>query len=73
MTVVMGGGNESLKNRFFAKIDPVSGEIEKQGTMTMMAHMIHQGYVKMMYANNLSSKYAYLLSNEDILTLLQVY
>lgn len=52
-TVVMGGGNSTLFDRFFAKIDPVKGTVVQDGTMTMLSKMISQGYMKMRYSNNL--------------------
>jgi hypothetical protein len=33
-TVVMGTGNESLFNRFFAKRDPVTGKIQQDGAIS---------------------------------------
>lgn len=39
-TVVMGGGNETLFNRFFAKISAVDGSIEDFGTMTMLVKLL---------------------------------
>ena len=46
-TVVMGGGNSTLFDRFLAKIDKVNGTIVKHGTMTMLAKMVQDGYLKL--------------------------
>lgn len=65
-TVVMGGGNSTLFDRFFAKMDPVKGTIVQDGTMTMLSKMVSQWYLKMLYSNNLWAKYAYTLSDTYI-------
>jgi hypothetical protein len=38
-TVGMGEGNETLFHRFFAKLDPVSGGVEQDGTLTTLVKM----------------------------------
>lgn len=38
-TVVMGEGNESLFNRFFAKKDPVTGKIQDDGAVSMLVKL----------------------------------
>lgn len=70
-SVVMGDGNKTLTDRVFAKIDPVTQTIEKHGALSMLAQMVHDGYVKMLYSNALNAKYAYMLSDQDILFFLQ--
>lgn len=62
-TVVMGGGNSTLFDRFFAKLDPAKGTIIQDGTMTMLSKLVSQWYIKMRYSNNLWAKYAYTLSD----------
>ena len=52
-TVGMGEGNESLFQRFFAKLDPVSGKIEKQGAISMLIKMKDDGFLKLLNTNNL--------------------
>lgn len=70
-SVVMGGGNASLFDRFLAKIDPVSQTIITDGTMTMLSKMIDDGYLTLLYTNNLAAKYVYSLSDEEILQTIQ--
>jgi hypothetical protein len=38
-TVGMGEGNETLFHRFFAKLDPISGEVAQDGTLTTLVKM----------------------------------
>lgn len=63
-TVVMGGGNETLFNRFFAKISPVDGSIEDFGTMTMLVKLLQDGYISLFNSNNLGAKYAFGLDEQ---------
>jgi hypothetical protein len=67
-TIVMGWWNTTLFDRFFAKMDPVKGTIVEDGTMTMLAKMANNGYVKMVYSNNLWAKYAYTISDTMLST-----
>ncbi len=62
----MGDGNASLFDRFFAKVDTVSNTILEDGTMTMLVKMVEDGYLKLISTNNVGAKYAYTLSDEDI-------
>lgn len=52
-TVVMGEGNESLFNRFFAKRDPVTGKIQEDGAISDLVKLRKSGYVKLFNTNNL--------------------
>ncbi len=52
-TVVMGEGNESLFNRFFAKKDPVTGKIQEDGAISMLVKLRSAGYVHLFGTNNL--------------------
>jgi len=52
-TVVMGPGNESLFNRFFAKRDPVTGKIQDDGAISDLVKLWKAGYVKLFSTNNL--------------------
>ena len=58
-TVVMGAGNQSLFDRFFAKINPSSGRIEEKWAITMLVDMVQAWYAELFYSNNLGAKYAY--------------
>ena len=70
-SVVMGGGNASLFDRFLAKIDPSNNKIITDWTMTMLSKMIRDGYLKLLYTNNLAAKYAYSVSDADMLDAIQ--
>lgn len=65
-TVVMGEGNESLFNRFFAKKDPVTGKIQEDGAISNLVKLRKAGYIKLFSTNNLWAKYAFTLSDEAI-------
>lgn len=62
-TVVMGEGNESLFNRFFAKRDAVSGKIEEDGAISNLVKLRKAGYIKLFNTNNLGAKYAFELDD----------
>ena len=61
LSVVMGEGNESLMQRFFAKRDGITGRIDEDGEMTMLVRMWYDGYVSVYNTNNLWAKYAFSL------------
>ena len=65
-TVGMGEGNESLFQRFFAKLDPISGKIETQGAISMLIKMNQDGFLKLLNTNNLWAKYAFTLDDATI-------
>lgn len=67
-TVVMGEGNESLFNRFFAKRDAVSGKIIEDGAITQLVRLRRAGYINLFSTNNLGAKYAFSLSDQDLIT-----
>jgi len=52
-TVVMGEGNESLFNRFFAKRDPVTGKIQDDGAISNLVKLRKAGYINLFSTNNL--------------------
>ncbi len=62
-TIVMGGGNNSLLERFFAKLDP-SGRIVTDGTFSTIGKLINKGYIKLFNSNNLGAKYGFGLSSD---------
>ncbi|HMT00724.1 MAG TPA: hypothetical protein PKC14_00200 [Candidatus Absconditabacterales bacterium] len=64
-TVVMGGGNETLFNRFFAKINPVTSRIEDNGAMTILVKLVQDGYIELFSTNNIGAKYAFSLSDDE--------
>lgn len=65
-TVGMGEGNESLFQRFFAKLDPVTGKIQENGAISMLVKMTQNGYLKLFSTNNLGTKYAFTLDDNAI-------
>jgi hypothetical protein len=52
-TVVMGEGNESLFNRFFAKLDPVTKKIQEHGAISRLVQLWKDGYINLFSTNNL--------------------
>ena len=66
-SVVQGEGNSSLFDRFMAKIDTTTNTIIEHGTMTMLVKMIEDGYLKLINTNNMGAKYAYTLSDQELL------
>ena len=60
----MGGGNSTLMDRFFAKLDPVSGKIIQDGAMTMFSKLVDGGYMNLYHSNNIGSKYAFILPRQ---------
>ncbi|MFA5748226.1 MAG: hypothetical protein WC872_03900 [Candidatus Absconditabacterales bacterium] len=66
-TVAMGEGNETLFDRFFAKRDPVTGKMQKQGAISELVKLRKDGYLKLFGTNNMGAKYAFSLSDEDLI------
>ena len=67
-TVVMWEWNESLFNRFFAKRDSVTWRIKDHWSISMLAKMYEEWYIKLYYSNNLWAKYAFTLSDDELKT-----
>lgn len=65
-TVVMWEGNESLFHRFFAKTSPIDGTIQDHWALSMMTKMVQDGYMKLLYSNNIWAKYAYTLDDDTL-------
>ncbi len=66
-TVVMGEGNESLFNRFFAKKDPVTGKIQEDGAISNLVKLRKAGYINLFSTNNLWAKYAFTLDDATLI------
>ena len=62
-TVVMGEGNESLFNRFFAKKDPVTWKIQEDGAISNLVKLRKAWYISLFSTNNLWAKYAFSLDD----------
>ena len=65
-TVVMGEGNESLFNRFFAKLDSVTKKIQEHGAISRLVQLWKDGYIKLFSTNNLGAKYAFTVSDQTL-------
>lgn len=68
-TVVQWAGNQSLFDRFFARVDSSKAEIVEDGVMTMLAKMVEAWHLSYYSSNNLWSKYAYFLPNTSFWSL----
>jgi len=66
-TVVMGEGNESLFNRFFAKKDPVTGKIQEDWAISNLVKLRKAGYIGLFSTNNLGAKYAFSLDDATLI------
>ena len=65
-TVTMWEWNETLFYRFFAKLSRDNSKIEKDGTITTLIRMAREWYIKLLSTNNIGSKYAFTLSDDEI-------
>jgi hypothetical protein len=66
-TVAMWEGNETLFDRFFAKRDPVTWKMQKQWAISELVKLRKDGYLKLFGTNNMWAKYAFSLSDEDLI------
>ena len=53
----VGQGNESLFHRFFAKLNSNETEILSPGAISMLAKFSQEGYLKLLFTNNIGAKY----------------
>jgi len=60
-TVVQWGWNQSLFDRFFARVDAGSNTLIEHGVMTMLVNLYQQWYVRYVSSNNIGAKYAFTL------------
>jgi hypothetical protein len=70
-SVVMGAGNNTLFDRFFAQLSP-SGSLVQHGTLTMLQALTQQWYLSLSNTNNIVTKYAFVASDVQLAPLLQV-
>jgi len=68
-SVVMGDGNSTLRDRLFAKIDPTTQKITQEWGMSMLARLMMAGHIELFSTNNIGAKYAYTLSDQELITL----
>jgi hypothetical protein len=64
-TVVLGEGNQSLKERFIMKEDDQGNRID-DGVISMIARMVMADYMELLSTNNIGLYYAYALSTDDL-------
>jgi glutamine synthetase adenylyltransferase len=60
-----------LFDRFYAVVDG-SGKLQQHGTLSMLQALAQKDYIKLQYTNNLITKYAFIVPNEQLGTLLGV-
>lgn len=71
-SVIMGEWNATLRDRMFAKIDPSTGKIVKNGAISMLANLVSAWYIELFNSNNIAAKYAFTLSDTDIMSVFGV-
>lgn len=71
-TVVMGEWNRSLFYRFFAKYDDTTKKIQEEGTISMLLKLKKYGYLDLVMTNNLGTKYAFTLPDEEFIKFFKV-
>lgn len=64
-SVVMSDSNKTLFERFYAVLTP-EGNLKQHGTLTMIQALTQQWYLKLLYTNNLITKYAFILSDAQL-------
>lgn len=62
-----GEGNESLFHRFFARLTADEKQIETHGAITMLVKMAQEGYLRLIYTNNIGAKYAFELTDKELI------
>lgn len=62
----VGDGNESLFYRFFARLSADEKNIQTHGAITMLVKMAQEGYLKLLYSNNIGAKYGFNLSDSEL-------
>lgn len=65
-TVVMWWWNKSLFDRFFAKINDISGRIDQHGSVSMLTKLYENGYLNYISSNNIWAKYAFTMSDDEL-------
>ncbi len=70
-SVIMWDWNKSLFDRFYAVVDG-SGKLQQHGTLSMLQALSQKWYLKLQYTNNLITKYAFVIPDEQLAGLLAV-
>ena len=63
-----GEWNESLFYRFFARLSEDEQEIQTHGAITMLVKMAQEWYLDLLYTNNIGAKYAFELSDAELIS-----
>lgn len=70
-SVVMWDWNKSLFDRFYAVVS-ADWKLQQHGTLTMLQALTQQWYMKLFWTNNLITKYAFILPDEQLSAALNV-
>ena len=62
-----GDWNESLFYRFFARLSADEKSIQTHWAITMLIKMAQEWYLDLIYTNNIGAKYAFQLSDSDLI------
>ena len=66
----MGEWNESVFQRFFAKVNALDGSIEVDWILTELVRLYKRWYLKLFGTNNLGVYYSFTLTDEELKTFL---
>lgn len=69
-TVTMWEWNETLFYRFFWKLSEDQARIEKDGTILSLMRLAKEWYLKLLSTNNVWAKYAFTLTDDEIMSYL---
>ena len=69
-SVWMGEWNESVFQRFFAKVNALDGSIEVDWILTELVRLYKRWYLKLFGTNNLGVYYSFTLTDEELKTFL---
>lgn len=64
-SVVMGDGNKSLFDRFYAVVS-ADWKLQQHWTLSMLQALVQQWYMKLFRTNNLITKYSYILPDAQL-------
>ena len=64
-------GNKTLFDRFFGNINLDTWNLDERGVLTFLGKMEQSWYVKYFYSNNLSAKYWFILSDQQLINYLK--
>lgn len=70
-SVVMGDWNKTLFDRFYAVVW-ADGKLQQHGTLSMLQALVQWGYLKLASTNNIITKYAFILPDDQLWQLLSI-